>query len=63
MKIEIDESTAKQSYACDDCKYMWLEDTYESMEYREGYSCPKCGATNIGEAQKRVAEKYHYPKK
>ncbi len=37
----------KMSYACLDCKYMWLEDTYKSLEYREGYSCPKCGSRNI----------------
>ena len=45
--IAWDESTMKMSYACDDCKYMWLEDTYKSNEYREGYSCPKCGSESI----------------
>lgn len=35
------------SYACDNCKYMWLETTYKSSEYREGYSCPKCGSKSI----------------
>jgi Zn finger protein HypA/HybF involved in hydrogenase expression len=45
--IEIDEAKAKQSYACDNCNYMWLETTYKSLEYREGYSCPKCGSKSI----------------
>ena len=48
--IEIDESKAKQSWACSwaclDCKYMWLENTYKSHSYRNGFECPKCGSKN-----------------
>ena len=44
--IEIDESKAKQSWACLDCRYMWSEDTYKSRAYRNGLECPKCGSKN-----------------
>lgn len=44
-------------YHCDDCKYKWLETTYKSMEYREGYSCPKCGKKSIGSKEVPTASK------
>jgi len=44
--IEI-EGNNPMSYACLDCKYMWLETTHKSQEYIQGFSCPKCGSENI----------------
>lgn len=34
-------------FLCEDCNYLWESTTYKSLEYREGYNCPKCGSKNI----------------